>query len=283
MPSQQTSQSAPPPSNRPATGIDAPPVIDFFDGWAPNRRSVLCLDYDGTLAPFVSDRDRAVPYPGVRERLRRLAHTPTTRLIIVSGRAVSSVRRLLDLETPVEIWGNHGVQRRRTSGTIETVELSGSVRDAVAEARQRVAELELGSRLEQKPVSVAVHIRGMSSEASKVLLERVRRRWGPIVERDPDRLEIHPFDGGLEFRSSTVDKGFPIRAILEETDRATPIAYLGDDRTDEDAFEALGDRGLRILVRDELRPTAADVWLRPPEELLELFDRWLHNEGSHEL
>lgn len=52
------------------------------------------------------------------------------------------------------------------------------------------------------------------------------------------------------------------------------IAYLGDDLTDEDAFQALDTRGLRVLVRDALRPTAADIWLQPPDELLDFLRSW---------
>ena len=52
------------------------------------------------------------------------------------------------------------------------------------------------------------------------------------------------------------------------------MAYLGDDLTDEDAFRAVATRGLGILVRQELRKTAAVAWLRPPEELLDFLHRW---------
>jgi trehalose-6-phosphatase len=53
------------------------------------------------------------------------------------------------------------------------------------------------------------------------------------------------------------------------------IAYLGDDRTDEDAFHALRGRGLTVLVRDQPRPTLAEVQLRPPQELIQFFRDWL--------
>jgi len=51
-------------------------------------------------------------------------------------------------------------------------------------------------------------------------------------------------------------------------------AYLGDDRTDEDAFLAIAPHGVGVLVRPELRETAAAWWLRLPEELLEFLDDW---------
>jgi trehalose-phosphatase len=199
----------------------------------------------------------------------------------VSGRAVDEVKRLLGLETPIEIWGNHGLQRLRPdSGETETFDLPGEARDGIEAARDAARELDVGDRVEQKPGSVAVHVRGLASDKAKALLEKTREQWEPIVERFDD-VEIHAFDGGLEFRSSAIDKGYAIRAILDELPSPdTPIAYLGDDRTDEDAFDALGERGLKVLVRQECRPTAADVWLQPPEELLQLLDRWAGSAES---
>jgi trehalose-6-phosphatase len=52
-------------------------------------------------------------------------------------------------------------------------------------------------------------------------------------------------------------------------------AYLGDDLTDEDAFKAIKGKGIGVLVRSELRPTAADIWLTPPKDLLEFLSVWL--------
>ena len=57
------------------------------------------------------------------------------------------------------------------------------------------------------------------------------------------------------------------------------MAYLGDDRTDEDAFRALRGRGLSVLVRAEPRETAADAWIRPPEELIEFLRTWRREAG----
>ena len=87
------------------------------------------------------------------------------------------------------------------------------------------------------------------------------------------------FDGGMELRVTGVDKGTAVRQVLADTRSSHAdgalLAYLGDDMTDEDAFRALGDEGFSILVRDQLRPTAAGSWLRPPGELLRFLERWL--------
>jgi trehalose-6-phosphatase len=53
-----------------------------------------------------------------------------------------------------------------------------------------------------------------------------------------------------------------------------PIAFLGDDLTDEDAFQVLRGRGLTILVRADHRETMAEAWLKPPAELIDFLERW---------
>jgi trehalose 6-phosphate phosphatase len=48
------------------------------------------------------------------------------------------------------------------------------------------------------------------------------------------------------------------KSILEETTGEAVVAYLGDDLTDEDAFEALKERGIGVLLRKNYRPTKTD-------------------------
>jgi len=64
--------------------------------------------------------------------------------------------------------------------------------------------------------------------------------------------------------------------------RETAAAYLGDDTTDEDAFKAIRGRGIGVLVRPQFHATAADFWLKPPEELLEFLERWHELGGRKE-
>ena len=77
------------------------------------------------------------------------------------------------------------------------------------------------------------------------------------------------------------DKGGAVKAILAEMRAAGktpgPVAYLGDDLTDEEAFKAvnaLDETHLSVLVRSKWRETAAEVWVRPPGEVLGFLERW---------
>ena len=96
-------------------------------------------------------------------------------------------------------------------------------------------------------------------------------------------MELLEFDIGIEMRMPGRDKGDAVRTILDEIGPEAPVAYLGDDATDERAFVALGTRGLSVLVRPECRATAAALWVRPPEGLREFLARWLQacRESQH--
>lgn len=245
---------------------------------APSR--VLLLDYDGTLAPFRVERDRAVPYPEARRAVEELLADGTTRVVVISGRAVEDLRPLLGLEPPPELWGTHGWERLRPGEGLERLDPGATARAALAEARAAAEALPAAEgRVEVKPATVAVHVRGLKDAVARALLEGVRARWDGPARRGG--LEVHEFDGGLELRVPGRTKADAVREALAEEPPGTAVAYLGDDLTDEDAFEALGSldregrvRALRVLVRAEMRDTAADVRVVPPEGLLAFLARW---------
>ena len=123
-----------------------------------------------------------------------------------------------------------------------------------------------------------MHWRGLSRAHAEKVRKQVMQLWAPLLA--DCGLTLLKFDGGVELRTPSKDKGDAVRTILSETDPNSAIAYLGDDQTDEDAFRALKGRGLAVLVRGESRLTAADVWLRPPNELLGFLMEWLRASGG---
>jgi trehalose 6-phosphate phosphatase len=238
-----------------------------------SAQAVLLLDYDGTLAPFQRDRYRAFPYPGVTNLVRGIINNGRTRVVLVTGRSANDIIPLLGILPYPEIWGSQGLQRLMPDGTYEMPHLNDSVQQALVEAAEWLHDQELYRIAEFKPGSIAVHWRGLPEPTAQMIRERILRGWRPIVERR--HMVLLPFDGGLEIRSPGRDKGDAVLTILGEMDEQTPVAFLGDDQTDEDAFRALQHHGLTALVRPEWRETAADLWIRPPEELLEFLLQWL--------
>lgn len=242
-------------------------------------RSVLMLDYDGTMAPFHVNRFQATPYPGVADRLVTLSTIPQVRLVLVSGRFAQELRDLLRPGIRAEIWGSHGRERLGSDGTYELFALSPMQRAALEQVRSEMSALGLSETLEVKPTSLAVHWRGLEPAIQDRIRLLVPSIFARIDQRvaQPGGLHLLPFDGGVELRSTDRTKGTAVAEILSQEPDDASVAYLGDDLTDEDAFVALGKQGYSILVRSEVRASFARFWLRPPEELLGFLDAWIVN------
>jgi trehalose-phosphatase len=247
----------------------------FFSRLRASEKRLLMLDYDGTLAPFCDDRNQALPYTGVRRRLREIIASKKTRLIIVSGRWSMELIKLLGLDPIPEIWGCHGAERVYPDMTTELIEVSEVSFQGLAMAEKWAEKERLTEFIERKPTSLAFHWRGLEQNLAEELREKVPEGLREIAQKHG--LELHDFDAGLELRVAHIDKGRAVTTVLEETGYEAVTAYLGDDFTDEDAFRALAGYGLRVLVRPELRPTEADIWIQPPDELLDFLDRWIES------
>lgn len=264
--------------------IAAPPAVSldqFFEVLAAARRRVLILDYDGTLAPFSADRMAARPYPGVREMLMRIRQQPVTRVAFVSGRPAREMNDLLMLSPRPEIWGVHGWERLMPSGQLLRSILPVQSRTALNRLASLQPQIEaLGAVVEQKYGAVAVHWRGLGGEQAA----QVRVLLRPFAEANQarrDNTQLDEFDGGMELRARGPNKGAIVRALLREEPRDAVIACLGDDVSDEEAFVALGGRGLAVRVlppqassASRARSSAAHAMIEAPEQLLAFLTRW---------
>lgn len=236
--------------------------------------SLLLLDYDGTLAPFHDDRMQALPWPGILERLDVLSSLPAVRLALVTGRSARELASLLALARPVEIWGSHGREHLTAAGEYTVAGLAPAQQSALDHLETALTAAGLGSLVERKPASLAAHWRTLDGRGAVQMQEIARDSYNAVGERAG--LQLLVFDGGVEMRSPSINKGHAVLHMLNQSPTAA-TAYLGDDVTDEDAFAVLRGRGLTVLVRDPPRPSQAGYWLRPPEELLGFLDGWIRN------
>ena len=247
----------------------------FFRGFAGERKPLLLLDYDGTLAPFRVDRFKARPWAGVRELLARIQRQGATRMAVVTGRPAAEVAPLLAIVPPLEVWGLHGAERLYPDGRRELQHAPDSAWKKLETMREQLRRDSFGGLFEDKANAVVMHWRGASPRKARLIEKRTRALFDPLAAMDG--LALLEFEAGVELRVGR-DKGGAVEAIVKEAATSGPVAYLGDDLTDESAFRAvnsLGSRGLSVLVRREPRETAAQVWLRPPVELKAFLELWI--------
>jgi trehalose-phosphatase len=252
-------------------------VHDFLQRHVARTPSILALDYDGTLAPFRVERMQATPLPAVVPVLRRLQQARATRLVIVSGRPVRELAALLPLRPPPELWGVHGGERQSADGSLTVAALPASAEAALAEEHARLTAAGVAAHVERKSAALALHWRGLPMQEALAAQDLVSGPWAELCARHD--FIVRPFDGGIELRSSGVDKGRVVTALLDGAAAGTPLAYLGDDDTDEDAFHALRQpaaaaRTLGVRVRTVPVPTAASAEVAP-QDVPELLVEWL--------
>lgn len=244
---------------------------------AAPARALICLDYDGTLAPIVDDPEQAWPAPGAVDVVRALAHAVGA-VAIVTGRPAAVAAAMLGLadDEPANllVLGLYGLQRRTRDGGVE---LAASFDAGPVQAvRHRLPTLlrEVGApdgvAIEDKGESLAVHVRRAESPDDAFALLH-----GPLAALAVAHgLRLEPGRMVLELRPDGVDKGMAIARLAAETG-ATTVCYAGDDLGDLAAFDALdrlredGVAALKICSGSdeviELRERADLVFSGPPE------------------
>lgn len=244
------------------------------------RQLAIFLDYDGTLTPIVDRPELAVLSEPMRETVRKLARHCT--VAIVSGRDRRDVEQLVGIESLVYA-GSHGFDIAGPNG-FEMQHEEGAkhapiLREAEAELRELIGDVP-GVLIEPKRYALAVHYRLVSDKDVPRVLEavdevaarhqRIRRTGGKKI------IELRP---RLDW-----DKGKAVLWLLEALDLVRPDVlplYVGDDLTDEDAFAALADRGIGILVGDApAGPSQAHYSLRDPAEAQEFLEQLVEGTGG---
>lgn len=256
---------------------------EFFRTFANAQSALLLLDYDGTLAPFRVDRFKARPYAGIPELITRIldsgSGTLKTRIAFITGRPAAEIAPLLGIDLPIEVWGLHGAERLHADGRRELQEAAPATRERLDELREQLRRDSFGGLFENKPNAVVMHWRGIPLDKAGQIEQKTRELFEPLTNLDG--LSLLEFQSGLELRVGR-NKGGAVEAILSEEKcgeaSPCPVAFLGDDVTDEEGFYTVNRaRGphMSVLVRRQHRPTAADVWLTPPGELRQFLRRWV--------
>jgi trehalose 6-phosphate phosphatase len=259
---------------------ELPPPIDermsrIRETLANAAELLVCLDFDGTLAPIVEDPDAAEPTDGNRAALESLAETPAVTTAIVSGRALADVRDRVD--GPSIYAGNHGLEIGR-EGSVD-VHPTARERAVLIDRICAVLDVALASvpnlRIENKRLTGTVHLRSLPAAAEPIVRRTTRR----VVDRiGGDALEISTGKRILEIGPDVRwDKGEAVASIAADHPPETAVIYVGDDVTDESAFRAVEPEGIGVRVGGD-DPSNASCRVESPAAVAS-FLSWLATTG----
>lgn len=222
------------------------PLTGALREFARERRVLVALDFDGTLAPEVDDPAKARALPAARDAVLRLLAMPRTRVALVSGRGLADLESVADLPDDVILVGSHGAEIRLDAdheiaplddGEREDLETLGEVLGEVASGLDEVW-------VEPKPIGFALHTRLATDADSRVAhLEALAEVSAAL---DSTEVVVREGKNVLEFALRTTTKGEAVEHLRRYTE-ADAVFFAGDDVTDEDAFAALNadDLGLK--------------------------------------
>ena len=233
---------------------------------APARgtRVAVFLDYDGTLTAIVDHPEAAVLSDSMRQTLRELASRMP--VAVLSGRDLKNVRERVGIANIVyagshgfDIAGPHGLRRQMGSEFLPKLDMAEKTLEQALDGIS-------GARVERKHLSIATHYRNVKESD----VPRVKQAVGEVAWRHRELRKmtgkkVHELQPDIDW-----NKGRALMWLLEtlglEGGNVFPI-YIGDDRTDEDAFRVLRQRGVGILVSEKPQFTAARYSLRDPAEV----------------
>ena len=211
-----------------------------IDAFAPHAAPQLAIftDFDGTLVELAERPDLIDVPESLASQLQRAASEFDMAFAVLTGREIATIDEFLSpLQLPIA--GAHGTQRRRADGFLETIDPAAVLgAERIAEAMAPLLEAHPDLLLETKEGAVAVHFR-----QAPELEADVRLAMEEALHQVTD-FTLVPGKMVLEARLKGVTKGTALRAFMREEPflGRTPI-FIGDDKTDEDAFIAAQDLG----------------------------------------
>jgi trehalose-phosphatase len=252
-------------------GLPGIPARLWHEARAASSR-LLALDYDGTLAPLRAARAEAAPLPGVVETLGAIQAANGTQIAVVSGRSIDELAVLLG-PLAVHLCGEHGWEDRAPGGGLVRLPLPDAGRAGLERAIAVAASFDWARRLERKRTAVVLHTRGIEPAAEALRIES--ECWSAWQFAATAGLRVQRVNGGLELRHGGQDKGTAIRRLIAASAVRPFCVYVGDDATDEDAFQAVQRDGYGIRVGAMPASTQALAHLPSCEAVREFLRTWL--------
>ncbi|MDD5679626.1 MAG: trehalose-phosphatase [Candidatus Omnitrophica bacterium] len=238
----------------------------------------LFLDYDGTLAPIAQTPDKAIMTNKAKDLLRQVSKMPNVKIAIVSGRKLSDIEKRIRLKNIVYV-GNHGFEIKGPKIKFEShlpLRYERSLDEIKAKLKKQLAAIK-GAVVEDKGFSLGVHYR-LVDKKNVQAVKNIFYATALIYELK-NIITVKTGKMALEIRPAAAwDKGKVVLWLLgrrlfvmrNKKMKVIPV-YIGDDTTDEDAFEVLKDKGITIFV-GKPKNTKARFYLKDTEEVAEFLE-----------
>lgn len=237
-------------------------LIKFFK----NKKIFLFLDYDGTLVTIKKIPSQARITEAVKRIIHSLTKKTNIKICIISGRELNDLKKMVGLKKII-YGGNHGFKISFLNRKIYIKKVRNSIYIKLNELKNIIKKefgKEKGVLFENKKEIFGLHYRMVPRQKQAVIIEKIKNLIKPYkkflkLKYGKKVIEIFP--------DVDINKGRAVKIILKKFNKKRifyPV-YIGDDITDEDAFEALKANGLTVCVGK--KKTKAEFYLKNVKEV----------------
>jgi len=229
------------------------------------KKRLLFLDYDGTLASFHNDPQKASPDEELYSLLDALHNQENTVLFLISGRDKDTFTKWF-LPKGYNMIVEHGVWVSRGGEAFKLLEnvkndWMGKIRPVLESFVDRTP----GSFIEEKNYSLAWHYRKTDPDFGTLRANELSEVLTSLIGTDD--LSVLNGNKVMEVKSSNVNKGRASMRMLGE-DVYDFVFAIGDDWTDEFMFQELPES--TVTVKVGRHKTSAKYFVENTQKVREL-------------
>ncbi|MEA1786947.1 bifunctional alpha,alpha-trehalose-phosphate synthase (UDP-forming)/trehalose-phosphatase [Arenibacter sp. GZD96] len=208
-------------------------------------KRLLFLDYDGTLAGFHIDPQKAAPDTELFELLDALASQEKTDLYLISGRDKETFGRWF-LPKKYNMIVEHGVWISKNGEAFRMLEtIKKDWMEKIRPVLESFVDRTPGSFIEEKNYSLAWHYRNTDPDFGQKRATELHTVLTSLIANDD--LSILNGNKVMEIKSSNVNKGRAAVRVYGE-DAYDFVFAIGDDWTDEFMFQELPETAITVKV-----------------------------------
>jgi trehalose 6-phosphate synthase/phosphatase len=246
---------------------------NLYDAYRSAKSRLLLLDYDGTLVPFSSKPDMAVPDRDLLNLLKRLSEKKGNDVFIISGRSSSWLENHF-AGLPINLIAEHGARYKwKNDSWVTEIQTHQEWKEQVHNIMDIYVRRCANTFVEEKEFSMVWHYRNASIVQGKLRAFELVRELNDYIHNR--HLQVMMGNKNVEVKHSGINKGSFIKTLISNNEYDFIFA-AGDDRTDEDMFRELISRSNAFTIKVGPEASYAQYNLHTPQMIVSLLEGMSH-------
>ena len=208
-----------------------------------SRNKIFLLDYDGTLAAYHTNPERAVPSYELYNVLNQFIQNQID-IVIISGRDRAFLDRHFG-HLPIQLVAEHGVWIKKSNSKWKMSQnLQKDWMESIRPIIENFVDRTPGSFLEEKEYSLVWHYRKVAPGLRDIRSNELSNVLRGLLTNS--NIAVMQGNKVLEVKSGSINKGNAANTFLSKT--YDFIFTIGDDWTDEFMFQQVPEHAVSVKV-----------------------------------